>query len=450
MKLYINGRFENQVAYTLGVDRTKAVFENYIGYLGCSRNAVGVAGKMAEFRIWKGVMPSDQVAANYIAGPDVLVDSTAESITLEAPATVIAGAATLANVKVDFTDAPAALCTDSPKVRLISSDESILTIDSKKRLVGVAAGTATLTAIYNEELETSVEVEVLPEQFGLLHRYSFTDGVKDSVGVADGWLVGPDAIVADGELQLNMGWTNYAAEVQHAYAQIPNGVISGLKSMTWEVWFTPGTYFADWNRMLDFGSCNSSGDSDEYVFVSIYTGAANHRVASRINGDERFYTVTMPDLTRNYEGQQLHMIYTYGENGEVTAYLNGEALASTGNNYLLGEISDNNNYIGRSAYLTDPPISYSMTEFRIWNGVMDAATAAASYAAGPDALPEPAPEEVPLYWSIEDGVLILDWEGGSLEVAESAEGPWMAINVAAPLSIPLDEVSGSSFYRVIR
>lgn len=452
MKLYINGRFENQVAYTLGVDRTKAVFENYIGYLGCSRNAVGVAGKMAEFRIWKGVMPSDQVVANYVAGPDVLVDveSTAESITLEAPATVIAGAATLANVKVDFTDAPAALCTDSPKVQLISSDESILTIDSKKRLVGVAAGTATVTAIYNEELETSVEVEVLPEQFGLLHRYSFTDGVKDSVGVADGWLVGPDAIVADGELQLNMGWTNYAAEVQHAYAQIPNGVISGLKSMTWEVWFTPGTYFADWNRMLDFGSCNSSGDSDEYVFVSIYTGAANHRVASRINGSERFYTVTMPDLTRNYEGQQLHMIYTYGENGEVTAYLNGEALASTGSNYLLGEISDNNNYIGRSAYLTDPPISYSMTEFRIWNGVMDAATAAASYAAGPDALPEPAPEEVPLYWSIEDGVLILDWEGGSLEVAESAEGPWMAINVAAPLSIPLDEVSGSSFYRVIR
>jgi hypothetical protein len=57
--------------------------------------------------------------------------------------------------------------------------------------------------------------------------------VKDSVGYADGFTYGSGASVADGQLVLD-------GSQNHAFAQVPAGIITGLKSMTWEVWFTPG------------------------------------------------------------------------------------------------------------------------------------------------------------------------------------------------------------------
>ena len=187
--------------------------------------------------------------------------------------------------------------------------------------------------------------------------------MSDSVGVAHGFLNGPGASVQGGELVLD-------GSVQHAFAQLPAGLVSGLKSMSWEVWFTRA-YIANWNRLLDFGQAGASGNGTGYLFASIYTGAANVRIATRaIGAGEEYFSVAIPDNMQNLTGQKMHMVYTYAEDGTVTGYLNGQPVSVSGSNSRkLSDIPDYRNYIGRSMYLGDPPINFSMDEFRIWNGV---------------------------------------------------------------------------------
>lgn len=384
MRVYINGRFENQVGMTLTPEQIAAILEKNVCWLGCSRNNAGLPGKMDEFRLWKGAMTTTQISASFAAGPDTMVDAGGYplGISVEAPLQVIAGTATTINVYLDYQGITEVPATDSASVFLSSSDESILTIDNRKRLVGVAPGSAVVTALYEGGVSTTVEVEVVPEQIGLLHRYSFDEGVTDSVGVAHGFLNGPGASVLDGELVLD-------GSAQHAFAQVPAGIVSGLKSMSWEVWFTPGTYIANWNRLLDFGQAGTDGNGAGYLFASIYTGAANVRIATRtIGAGEEFFSVTIPDNMQNLTGQKMHMVYTYAENGTVTGYLNGQPVNVSGSNTRkLSDIPDYRNYIGRSMYLGDPTINFNMDEFRIWNGVLGAKEVAANYAAGPNEIP---------------------------------------------------------------
>ncbi|MBR5978847.1 MAG: hypothetical protein IK033_07615, partial [Verrucomicrobia bacterium] len=384
MTLFMNGRLENQVAMTVSAARLKAWMPKYVGYLGTSRSGVGLPGKMDEFRIWKGALTIDQAAANYAAGADIIPDITAgATLALNIPEIVYVDAAVPTSAIADFGKAAANVkVTDAASLELTSDNEDILAIDSKKRLVGVAAGTATVTASYRGATATKT-VTVLPAQVALLHRYSFDNGITDSVGYADGFTYGSGASVADGQLVLN-------GSQNHAFAQLPKGIVTGLKSMTWEAWFTPGDYIANWNRLLDFGTVNTSGDGIGYIFASIYTGSANVRIATRtVGGGEEYYSVATPQPMQNMTGQTLHMAFAYDENGTVTGYLNGQAVATTGsNNRKLSDIVDDFNYIGRSMFLVDPAINVNVDEFRIWNGVLDAKAVAANYAAGPDALPE--------------------------------------------------------------
>ncbi len=388
MRLFMNGRLENQVAMTVSADRLKKWMAGYVGYLGTSRDGVGMSGKMEEFRIWKGAMTVDQAAANYAGGANYIPDVTqVGTLILNVPEVVYVNAAVPTAAIVSWDVAPVGVTsttfkvTDAASLSLTSDNEDVLVIDGKKRLVGVAAGTANVTANYRGETVTKT-VSVLPEQVALLHRYSFDDGVKDSVGYADGFTYGSGASVADGQLVLN-------GSQNHAFAQVPAGIITGLKSMTWEVWFTPGDYIANWNRLLDFGCINTGGDGTGYVFASIYTGGANVRIATRtVGGGEQYYSVATPQAMRDMTGQKLHMAYVYAEDGTVTGYLNGQAVSTTGsNNRKLSDIIDDFNYIGRSMFLVDPAINLSVDEFRIWNGTLDAKAVAANYAAGPDEIP---------------------------------------------------------------
>jgi len=388
MKLFMNGRLENQVAMTVSADRLKKWMPKYVGYLGTSRGGVGLPGKMDEFRIWKGAITIDQAAANYAAGPDYVPDVTADAtLVLNIPEVVYVDAAVPTKAIVSWDVAPVTVwsttfeVTEAASLELTSDNEDVLVVDNMKRLVGVAAGTANVTASYRGQSVTKA-VTVLPAQVALLHRYSFDNGVTDSVGYADGFTYGSGASVTGGQLVLD-------GSQNHAFAQVPKGIVSGLKSMTWEAWFTPGNYIANWNRLLDFGTVGTDGNGTGYIFASIYTGGANVRIATRtVGGGEQYYSVATPRAMSEMTGETLHMVFAYDENGTVTGYLNGQAVATTGsNNRKLSDIVDNFNYIGRSMFLVDPAINVSVDEFRIWNGLLDAKAVAANYAAGPNEIP---------------------------------------------------------------
>lgn len=52
----------------------------------------------------------------------------------------------------------------------------------------------------------------------------------------------------------------------------------------------------------------------------------------------------------------------------------------------LAALNDVNNWLGRSNYLVDPPLSAVLVEFRIYSQALTAAQLAASFGAGPGAL----------------------------------------------------------------
>ena len=89
----------------------------------------------------------------------------------------------------------------------------------------------------------------------LVHRYSFGEApgsttVKDSVGTADGALVGTGDFTGDGKLNLTG---------VDGYVDLPNGIISSLTNATFETWITWNSA-RTWERIFDLGS--STGGED--------------------------------------------------------------------------------------------------------------------------------------------------------------------------------------------
>jgi len=225
----------------------------------------------------------------------------------------------------------------------------------------------------------------------LVHRYSF-DGtgatVVDDVGTANGTvengqLSGSGAVLLD-----NTG-------TDPNYVNLPNGIVSALFSATFEAWVVWGGG-DPWQRIFDFGSSNSGEDvpngGEEYIFLATSSAATSTTPnAMRVgflsggsNGEQQLNV--SPSLT---PGVEKHVaVVMNGQNGSIALYVDG-ALADSGQSVALqGELSnitDNNNWLGRSQFSADAGFEGSLLEFRIYDSALNANQIALSFDLGPDA-----------------------------------------------------------------
>ena len=83
----------------------------------------------------------------------------------------------------------------------------------------------------------------------LVHQYSFDSDVHDSIGGADGTLVG-NALISGGAVVLDGS--------VHDYVDLPNDLVVSLTNATIESWITwdGGPV---WQRVFDFGN-NDNGE----------------------------------------------------------------------------------------------------------------------------------------------------------------------------------------------
>jgi len=93
------------------------------------------------------------------------------------------------------------------------------------------------------------------------------------------------------------------------------------------------------------------------------------------------------------------------------------------------------------------PTTGTVDRVRLWKGVLNP-----SYFDVPPGKPLPPidVDGVELLWDIVDGELVLEWSGGTLEVSDKADSGWVAVDTVSPLRLPLSELSGSKFYRVMQ
>ncbi len=205
----------------------------------------------------------------------------------------------------------------------------------------------------------------------LTHRYSFSGNANDSVGTANGVLLGT-ATVSGGSLVLN-GASSYLA--------LPGGIVSNYDSMTWEMWITDNGSGA-WARIFDFGN-----DTSTYLFLTLPGGSGNLRAAYKNGGGEQIteWTGNRPPV-----GEKTHIVLTSDlatQTGRL--YVNGVQVGiNSALNITPASLGvTTNNWLGRSQWAADPYFIGSIDEFRIYSGALSSEEVLADYQGGPDLIP---------------------------------------------------------------
>ena len=188
----------------------------------------------------------------------------------------------------------------------------------------------------------------------------------------------------------------------------------------------------------DAGTCPSvslSIDANYYVFFTTM-GKNDILTSAQIPVDSNWHHIAVA-----YNAPAgIYFVYVDGVMAASGSYTNGVNM--TYPNWW--DSLHNTGSIGREVPNSFPS-SGIIDRVRLWKGVV-----------GPYSIDYPPSEpsgEPPvqgpeLEWTVEDGNLIISWTAGSLEVAETAEGPWTAVEQLSPLTVELGTSAGTQFYRL--
>lgn len=256
-------------------------------------------------------------------------------------------------------------------------------------------------------------------QADLIHRYSFTTDTSDSVGSADGTLVGTvggGPAVSGGQLQLNNPGFSGPSSGQN-YLSLSPGILPSSGSATIEEWFTftGSGFFTEAYAFSDSGhdATPPGSNNGQYLMGVISapqggpnTGSAggshiSQTLAGYAGGETDAYETT-PGLGAGGGGYlddggtyMMATVINFNDDS-LTYYLNG-LLQQTITAIPLSSYSFTDCYLGRSAFPGDNSTSGSIDEFRIYNNVQSADSVLADYTAGPNTvIPVPEPTSLTL------------------------------------------------------
>ncbi|HEV7923937.1 MAG TPA: LamG-like jellyroll fold domain-containing protein, partial [Verrucomicrobiae bacterium] len=228
---------------------------------------------------------------------------------------------------------------------------------------------------------------LLPAQI-LQHRYSFTSDASDSVGGANGTLVG-NATISGGTLLLPGGGNS---DNPSGYVQLPNGIVSNDASITVECWVTD-TAGSVWAEAWCFGDSAAGpgqppSGGTAYISLIPHSGEDDFRAAFNLTGGDEIDVIDpagpMPLNVEHYT------VVTYdAASTTATLYLDGAqvAIADIPTNLAPANYGDTfNNWFGRDEFGGDPMFAGSIDELRIWNAAASPLYIAVSAVAGPNVL----------------------------------------------------------------
>ncbi len=228
---------------------------------------------------------------------------------------------------------------------------------------------------------------------GLVHRWSFSGNLTDSVAAADGILYDPNGLASyvDGDTQLlldNRLQRPLDDPNDMTYVQLPGGLISPLNNfMTLELWATPHRINNDWTTMFAFGDDN---DGDMMSYDGGGTGLIGSLQLMNPAGGLAFtYQATVarwfsPSLPVVDEPFMYTMVWD-GNTNTGRFYLNGEEIASGALPATLATVNDVDNLLG-VAYWNDLLANISFDELRIYDYPLPSYYIYAHNEAGPDEL----------------------------------------------------------------
>jgi hypothetical protein len=276
----------------------------------------------------------------------------------------------------------------------------------------------------------------------LAHRYSFTNGAWDSIGMAHGMLEG------------NATATNHVLTLTGTpggYVNLPGGLVSGSSSATIEFWATFGAN-GSWARVFDFGNISGTSGQD-YLYFSPHTGTGTHRTEISTN------TTVNLDIPHTLDGQTAHVVCVVDPANHFNAiYTNGVLEASSSSAMPpLGSVSTALSFFGRSLFNSDAWLNASISELRIYDGTLSPQEIAVNDEFGPDTLATP----VSVARTNSGAGLQLTWPsydvGFTLQSSTNTANPagWSPVTNALALSndlwmVTIPKTNGAQFFRLRR
>ncbi|GAA5481029.1 PQQ-dependent sugar dehydrogenase [Haloferula sargassicola] len=289
------------------------------------------------------------------------------------------------------------------------------------------------------------------------HRWSFNAGGDASNGTElPDRITGEAAVVRgvggqlDGSDLVLPGTTNGRQPPSSisAYLDLPNGLLSANPNLTLEIWATIDAN-RTWQRLFDFGRMDIAGDGlgaegeitgsgdfspggtssrDQFILSVSRDGNINQqRFSMRLDsGGEQSADSSLTTAT----GTEYHYTVTFESGvgtypttgGRMIFYRNGTQQAALDIDDRLTDLTDVNNWLGRSQWSSDSNSAISYNELRFHDHALSASEIAASTSSGPNA------SIAPSIGDVETTML----PGGKvrLDVLASAEGEVVASSVA--------------------
>ncbi len=267
------------------------------------------------------------------------------------------------------------------------SDSSVPTATVTEAATETATGTESAT---ETPTETAPDLQDL-----LVHRWSFTGTLADSVGGSNAQIVTPgdgsggDAAVGSTEVTLSGG-----SGANSDYLSLGNQLLTSVGgAFTVELWATQISV-QSWSRIFEFG-----GSTENYLNMcwTMGTDIGTDRVAWR--GPAA--TTQLADSNQPYTlGTEFHIVMIVEPGADtdsltrVTWYSAPSASENLGArksffltaNTLAG-LEDTDGWLGRTHFTQNDTANASYNEVRIWEGVLSDANLETLHDLGPDVLP---------------------------------------------------------------
>ena len=379
-RLYLNGA---QVAQATGIAfHPSDLGFTYNNFLGLDQyNDSIFNGSFDEMRIWNGAVSQRYLSASAIAGPGVIINNLAPTTaSLTAGPTVTTTGTEQAVVTVQLPQTGTAnLLATADATNWLSSNPSVLTVDSHGVVYGIGVGAATVSATIAGLPVTSGSITVGPQV--LQHEWSFNETggatAADSIGGADLTLLGSTSL-GGGVLTLPGGPGNYA--------QFPNGILSTNFSITIETWLTDNGG-QTWARAWSFGG-GTAGPNNNKIgnnYIDLIpkaggvTGMWTEFKAGATKDVVDFGNIPLPT------GSEKYIAITYDAAKQTCLMYSNGVLVAIGTNIAITPASlgyTYNNYLGNDQY-NDPIFNGTYDEMRIWDGALSQIYLLESTAAGP-------------------------------------------------------------------
>lgn len=241
---------------------------------------------------------------------------------------------------------------------------------------------------------------------GPIHRYSFsntagdaTDGVlDDSVGTADGVVLGAGATFTGSKLNLPGGSSGTAA-----YGDLPNFLLSshstnngGTGKFAIEAWYKV-TASQNWGRIFDFGSSGTlpteevigpggGGEGRDYFMYSAQNGGdVNNRRMELRNEDPGGGGIATVDNPTSSFNRDTHTLVTWDEaTGRIVVYEDGRQVSSMTVDDAMSDLNDINVWLGRSNWTGDSTAAILYDEVRVYDYILTPEQALGNAMGGPD------------------------------------------------------------------